>query len=140
MNEKTISKYIDALSEKLGVAAEHIYGTLYKQSITVGITELLFSILLIVVLVVSAKFVINIFTKGVYEKEEGRYYPSLEPVNTYAKIEKSDFVDDGFLWWIAIPVWICMIIILAITLPDGILRLLNPEYYALKEILSVFSK
>ncbi|MBS4173485.1 hypothetical protein [Bacillus sp. FJAT-49736] len=138
MSEKTISKYIDALSKKLGVAAEHIYSTLYKQAIVMGIVELICGAIMLVGLVISIRFVYNVFTKSKYEKKDDKYYSTDEPINTYAKIKDSDFVEDGLIWYVAAFVWIVMLVIIFIAIPDGLLHVLNPNYYSLKEILDTF--
>lgn len=132
-----INKYIETLSEKLGVASKQVYETLYKQQIAEGLIDLFFSIMALTLLIVSVKFVIGIFTKAQYEKREDSYF-SQEPANMYAKLRDSDFVEDGVIWFLFPFIWVVLIVVMAIGLSTGMMKLINPEYYVIKEILSVF--
>lgn len=134
MNEKMIDKYIQALSEKLGVAAKHIFEALYSQQIYYGLMELIVSLVLLVILVVSIKLTINIFAKAKYETK-GEYYTIREPANLYAKVKESEFVEMGLIWLVFGIAWIILVIVILSMMPDGIMRLINPNYYAIKEIL-----
>ena len=140
MNEKLINQYIESLSEKLGVAAEHIYEALYKQQYFEGITNLVICFVFLVLLISSVKFVINIYTKSIFERTDEGYFGKIKPMNTWAKINNSEFVEGQYIWIIFGIVWVVLVTVIICTSIDGTLKLLNPEYYALKEILDVFSK
>lgn len=135
MNEKTISKYIDVLSEKIGVAAEHIYSTLYKQAIVYGIINLFVGVILLIGLIVSIKLVVNIYTKSKFEEVKGDWSTTFIPLNNYAKFREIDFVDDGYIWWVCGIGWIILLVIIFVSIPEGILHVFNPGYYAIKDIL-----
>jgi hypothetical protein len=142
MKEKAFEKvtdYIDAVAAKLGVAAEHVYGVLLRQSFATGIADTVLGVILLAVLITICTLIIKAYTKAEYKRDEGRIYSSHEiPVNFYAKLK--DFIDDNDLFWFLFTiVSICLAIFSIVCLYCGILELINPEYYAIKDILSAIS-
>jgi len=119
MNEKVFEKvtqYIDALAAKLGVAAEHVYGVLVRQQVAEGIVDIVVGTLVLTLLAVVLM---------ILYKKYG--LPTVE--------DETDFM--FLLLAAAIPVGL---IILAGSygieeLSTGIKQVINPEYYAIREIL-----
>ena len=115
MKEKIYEKateYIETLASSLGVAAEHVYGILVRQQVAEGVTTLIMFgviyLILGIILVVSAK--------------------------------KSDFTYDCLANYIAVIAVILMVfaaVIGLLTLGGAIMKVMNPEYYAIKEIMDV---
>jgi hypothetical protein len=119
MNEKVFEKvtqYIDALAAKLGVAAEHVYGVLVRQQVAEGIVNIIVGTLVLAVLIFALMVLIK-------------------------KVELPRIVDEFDLLGY---VFVAAILLLIIGLPgsyavseisDGIKQVINPEYYAIREIL-----
>jgi small-conductance mechanosensitive channel len=120
MNEKVFEKvtqYIDALAAKLGVAAEHVYGVLVRQQVAEGIVDIIVGALVLAVLIFALMVLIK-------------------------KVELPRIVDEFDLLGY---VFVAAILLLIIGLPgsyavseisDGIKHVINPEYYAIREILN----
>lgn len=125
MEEKAI-EYIDALAANLGVAAEHVYGALLKQAMVSGVRSLVF----IAICLAVSYAIIKMFK---------RIYADVKDTNT-----DSIFVDGwhdlsaaGIIASFAggITLFILFIAIIA-DISNATTALLNPEYWALKEILT----
>ncbi|PRO41458.1 hypothetical protein [Bacillus sp. LLTC93] len=109
--------YIDKLAAKLGVAAEHVYGVLVKQAVVNGVLSTLMMIAGIIVAVLLTKS----FAKKSreHQKHIGEY-----DLNPYLIIQ------------------CCTGLALAVLCIAGLVngsdmvgKIINPEYYAIKEIL-----
>ncbi|QLI77124.1 hypothetical protein [Bacillus pumilus] len=109
--------YIDKLAAKLGVAAEHVYGVLVKQAVVGGVIS--------TIMMLSAIVVAVLFTKSLAEKSRD-YQKRVGPydVNWYQVIQ--------CLTGIAVVVLCIVTLVIG---PEMIGKIINPEYYAIKEIL-----
>jgi small-conductance mechanosensitive channel len=112
-----VTQYIDALAAKLGVAAEHVYGVLVRQQVAEGIVDIVVGTLVLAVLIFALMVLIK-------------------------KVELPRIVDEFDLLEY---VFVAAILLLIIGLPgsyavseisDGIKHVINPEYYAIREILN----
>ncbi|MEC1707409.1 hypothetical protein P9E09_07045 [Bacillus mojavensis] len=125
-------EYIDKLAAKLGVAAEHVYGVLVKQAIANGITNVVVGVILLIAFVLTVRFMIAILTKAEYEEVTHYYGDSKTPVNKYAKISSAG---GGSVWVLIIAFILISSVAGLVCLTEGFKALINPEYYAIKEIL-----
>ncbi|WP_226568182.1 hypothetical protein [Bacillus stratosphericus] len=117
--------YIDKLAAKLGVAAEHVYGVLVNQMYVFGIVNVVVGVASLVMLAALVRLNYLIIAKG------GR--PSWgEAASFYYKLRDTG---GGGLFMVIIVVTIAALITGMVTVPIGIMKMLNPEYYAIKEIL-----
>ncbi|MGI1828747.1 hypothetical protein ACRPLG_02625 [Bacillus safensis] len=117
--------YIDKLAAKLGVAAEHVYGVLVKQSYVFGIINIIVGAILLAGFAVLLRLNYLIIAKGEspsWGEEETIYYKLRE-------------VGCGMLFIVIIIVTILAVIFGMVALFSGIMQALNPEYYAIKEII-----
>ncbi|HBU90249.1 hypothetical protein FO510_05435 [Bacillus pumilus] len=105
--------YIDKLAAKLGVAAEHVYGVLVKQAVVGGGVSIGASLVLLLIAIV-----IPILCMREAKRRKG-------------------VIPDGlaiaFGWCVFISVF--LLILACILGVNGIKAVLNPEYYAIIEIL-----
>lgn len=109
-------EYIDKLAAKLGVAAEHVYEVLVKQAIANGVANVLIG-----ALVIAAAILLSAYTVRFVKKR--------------LKTHGMDGVD-LFVLIIFCLVFIVLPVFGGIaSVADGITALVNPEYYAIKEIL-----
>lgn len=109
-------EYIDKLAAKLGIAAEHVYGVLVKQAYANGVTDVLIG-----VLVIAAAILLSAYTVRFVKKR----------LKTHGMDGVDLFVLISFcLVFIVLPVFGGIA-----SVADGIKALVNPEYYAIKEIL-----
>lgn len=123
MEEKAF-EYIDAIAANLGVAAEHVYGALLKQAMVSGLR----SVVYIIICLAVGYAIIKVFKRIYSDVKEG---------------EDSIFVDSfgislGGVFAIIIGGVAIIILFFAIMADIGnaTTALLNPEYWALKEILN----
>lgn len=114
MDEKTLQA-LTALADKLGTTAEYLWGVLLKQAPITGALSLLMMAAWVAVCVLLVRYV--------KRKTAGE-----EP-------EWDDEVTRAFAW--AGTVCLCAIAALVITIAfsDAITALVNPEYWALRQIL-----
>ncbi len=113
MNEKIyndVSNAIAALSQKLGVAAEHVYGVLVKQQIVEGIFSIVAIVLCIIGIFIASKAIRYGFS--IYEKHE----------------------DTSFLIVTVASTGIAIMLMASAFNTSGVLKIVNPEYYAIQEI------
>jgi hypothetical protein len=113
MNEKVIDKafgYIDSVAQKLGVAAEHVWPLMIKQQVVGGITDLFFG----VVLAVAAYLLIR---------------QAMKDLTTYEGSEERGLVLSFLGGIAAIFAFFCIYF--------SVGPIINPEYYAIQEILEV---
>ncbi|QAR52069.1 hypothetical protein BAE_04340 [Bacillus aerophilus] len=102
--------YIDKLAAKLGVAAEHVYGVLVKQAVANGISYIVAGVIL---LLIAATYVI------IALRLRERFNVAAWAIVAFASI---------------LTVWTPLIAGFPL-LAEGIKAIINPEYYAIKEIL-----
>lgn len=110
-------EYIDKLAAKLGVAAEHVYGVLVKQAFASGVTDSIIGFIFLMIAVIAGVIITKVTIK-IY----GERYCNW----------------DCEWFFVVLAVGLLVILpgvfgIYAIT--EGIKALINPEYYAIKEIL-----
>lgn len=106
---------ITQLADALAVPAEHVYNVLVKQQIITGVSLLLGMLLSILI---SCIFWLIVFKKHDFEKDW--IYQNTEG------------------WWTAtIILNITSIVLIVIFIVDGLPCLINPEYGAIREIMSI---
>lgn len=111
MNEtvEKVFEYIDVIAAKLGVASEHVYGALIQKSFTTGIVQVGVAFILIGVYIFMWKYLSKRLDRN----------------------NKDLIVSSLALGGIVI------FIITMINLYIGTLKIINPEYYAMKEIMTL---
>lgn len=107
MNERT-EKIIRDLSEKLGTTTEHLWNVLIRQAPITATIELITSILLIIAGIIGWNYL--------------------------SKLKLNEF-DKAPMYTIAVILISFCIIFILCSLPMQIAGLLNPEYWALKQII-----
>ena len=118
--------YIDKLAAKLGVAAEHVYEVLVKQQHIFGIVNVAVGVVSFVIFAALVRLNYLIIAKG------ERTYRRGEDESFYYKLRD---VGDGGLFIVIIVVTVATLITGMVTIPIGVMKMLSPEYYAIKEIL-----
>ncbi|MED0863757.1 hypothetical protein [Bacillus safensis] len=108
--------YIDKLAAKLGVAAEHVYGVLVEQAVADGISNVIIGVAVITVLIVALS------------------------AGKKAFVKSNVSVGWDFLDWSMLTVFVGLVMVIGFgfglsILTDGIKATINPEYYAIKELL-----
>ncbi|MGN9867353.1 hypothetical protein [Bacillus swezeyi] len=110
-------EYIDKLAAKLGVAAEHVYGVLVKQQIVNGVIGVVSTIVILALLGIA---LLKLIRKGI------------EHQKTLSSFDTSPYMIVAVLVGIALAL---VVIVSFFVIPIGINQIINPEYYAIKEIL-----
>ena len=125
MEEKAI-EYIDALAANLGVAAEHVYGALLKQAMLSGVRSLVF----IVICLAVVYMIIRLFNRIITDVKAGN--------NDSIFMDGWGISPAGIIASFAggIAMFILFIVILS-DISNATTALLNPEYWALREILDM---
>ena len=122
MEEKAF-EYIDAIAANLGVAAEHVYGALLKQAMVSGLRSVVYIIICLAVSYAIIKVLKRVYS-DVKEDEEGLF------IDSYGVTLGGVFA----LIFGGIALVIMFFVIMA-DISNASTALLNPEYWALKEIL-----
>jgi len=128
MTEQLTNKlieYLDAIGEALGVAAPHVYELMIRQQVIGGSLWVAVIVVLMVVIALLARLSLKKLN-GKYRKESYRADEEFNNALTFWK---------GTVWAFGIVV----LFILALCLPHNIVRIVNPEYYVIKELLSIIS-
>lgn len=111
--DKEIMKVVDKIAEKLGVAAERVYDVLVHQAFTYGIVKLTISFAVFLTLFLIMKYCLK----------QNKVWS-----------EDPEFAGVGII--IAVICGILMLIT-SFFIASGILHIVNPEYYALKDIMDM---
>lgn len=125
MKEKAFEKvteYIDSIAAKMGVAAEHVYGILIRQQIAEGVADIITAVLILIVGYIVCKYFTKL-TRGKAARAKEKWITD---------------IDDDIVVFLRYAVWVVyfvLAIIAVCTVPGAITKLINPEYYAIKEIL-----
>lgn len=117
-----VTEYIDAMAVKLGVAAEHVYEILVRQQYVEGITVLIGCLLFVVVSLFIARKTTEL-TSVKREERKGKYVSEIS--------EDLALVAYVLSW----TVFFIALLVSVFAVPDCIAQFINPEYYAIKEIL-----
>ena len=124
MEEKAF-EYIDSIATNLGVAAEHVYGALLKQAMVSGVRSVVYIILCLAVVYMVIRMLKKVYT----DVKDGN--------NNSIFLDGWDISAAGIIASFAggIALFILFIAIIA-NISNASTALLNPEYWALKEILN----
>ena len=133
-----VTEYIDALSNKLGVATEQVIEVMIRQQYISGIVGVILGTAFLIITAAIIRYTIKVYDEGETERrvKEG-YYSLTEPVgvNRMGKIKAE--LEQGWIIAVIALFAVCGIIGV-VEFVVGIKTLLNPEYYVIKEILDVF--
>lgn len=110
---------IDSMAAKLGVAADQVIEVYSKQVIVEGVQQLVLAAVLITLAIVSAV----LFAK--FAKNAAEYFDEYE-------------IFAFFYCIILLIVMVFGLVSLCVDVPEGIGKLVNPEYYMIKDIVSMF--
>lgn len=106
--DKHLTDIVNYLNQNLGEVSKHVYGVLVRQQVIDGITSLL--------CVGLAAIIIFFCILGLRE------------------LNKMNSEEAGFMTGLVVLI-IAFLIYIFVTLPGGIGHIVNPEYYAIQEIL-----
>lgn len=131
MNEQTaklLSEKLDALAAKLGVTAEHLWGVLVRQAtveaaISTALAVMWLTVLIVCIVAVkrNAMTWITELSKDYHQQDEAVLWISGTPVISGAAIGLVSFI------------------LSRIHLLDALRNVLNPEYWALQQVLNLFN-
>lgn len=125
LEERAIN-LIDTLAAQLGVAAEHVYKVLSAQMFMEGVMSLITIALAVVLLSVLAHTT----------AKRWKVYQAIVKANERQTTEGEDIV-----LTIAVTFTILLTVVVVISVflsgPHAIMKLLNPEYYVIKELLTI---
>ncbi|MBG9788741.1 hypothetical protein O0555_15470 [Brevibacillus laterosporus] len=121
MTSDKIAAYLEQLASQLGTASGHVFELLVQQQVTVGIVK----IAVLIPIMVLAWFGWRFTEKRRIEIEEAN-----EGRHRYWQVNSTDET-----YWTIRGLSIVAIIVGALVAINGILHILNPEYYAILEII-----
>lgn len=141
-----IMPYLQEISKQLGVAVEHVWGVLIKQSFMNGVTDLVMAGLYLIFMVVLIVFVPRLYKVITIKHQEtkedriknGTGFNGSHNISSY----KEDGVSAMRYATIIVSTVLCLVFFFNILhgIPLGIKEIYNPEYYALQNILSMIGK
>src|SRR3990167_7948390 len=122
MDDRIIS-LIEQLSTKLGTTTEHLWAVMVQQAAISAAVDLCIFLFLIVVAIIAAKHI------------KAKTYipdPTIDNPVTYAQWDSDTSITCITLFWI----YCIIVVVLGVSsFPNISTALLNPEYWALKQIL-----
>lgn len=122
MNDKT-TELLQQLAEKFGTTVEHLWMVLIKQAGITGATDILGALIMCTAFAMAFRFV-RAKTR-VPERTDSDRYPS-------AQWEE----EGAFAAWMVIGIWAILATVTACgAIQSGATALINPEYWALKQLL-----
>jgi hypothetical protein len=122
MNENT-EKLVRELAEKLGTTAEHLWGVLMRQAPITAATDAVIAVIMLGVLWALYHLVRSKTTAP--PKTEDDRYPSAEWVKT-----------DAELAWVILAIYGALTVaVVCGTIATVMTATMNPEYWALKQLL-----
>lgn len=136
-----IMPYLEKLAQKLGVAIEHLYGVLIKQAQVEGFTNLIMAIFNLVIIIVICFAIPKIYRflndrcieiKDDREKN-GTGYGNSRNISS-GKEDSYNFFKTFIVIVLSIIGIICFFNLIY-DFPLGIKQIMNPEYYAIQDIL-----
>lgn len=123
MDDKTLQALI-ALAHKLGTTADHLWGVLLKQAPITGVVDLL----------VCAAWVSGVLAWARFVKRKTTA-PASAANNRHPSADWSDDAGVGLAWFSVAFAAISTALIVGSHLSTIVAALVNPEYWALKQIL-----
>ena len=110
--EEKVYEYIDAIAANLGVAAEHVYAALVKQAVVSGIGSVVWAV--------------------------GAAIVAVAVVWGLVRITKSVVIDEDMVavYFIGAVILTISGAVFVVNAQDAFTAFYNPEYWAMKEILS----
>lgn len=116
MKEETITKYIDQLAQSLNVASEHVYEALIKQAMVSGIASIVWAVIF------GIATLIVLYVGFMSAKEE---------------FDRYGFDHDVFMTLFVTLIATSFVVVpFGLAVENALTALLNPEYWAIKEVLS----
>ncbi len=120
---------LTGLSKALKVGTEHVYGVLVRQQVVNSVVNLIISIVTIILGYMGYRC-LKLSQWG----SSHSYYDSQDPKSMYWIGYRFNFY--AFLTLILGPVTIILLVISLISIPETITGFINPEYGAIKDIIS----
>ena len=126
MNDQTL-QLLTALAAKIGTTTEYIWMVLVKQGPISGLIDLLIYTMWLLCIYVPFKFIKGKTTKKEIESKYGEKVFEAE----------CGFLDGMVMWGLWGVCALTIICIIGFCFSSSVSAILNPEYYALKEITSL---
>ncbi|AJA41403.1 membrane protein [Geobacillus virus E3] len=109
-----IGVVVKEMAKQLGVAAEHVYEVYTKQMFAEGLTTILIYLLFTLIAIVLSFIIYRFLNKDIKEDKDLLFFPA-----------------------IPIILWILMSLMFSPELHEAILKMINPEYYTMKNLLEM---
>lgn len=140
-----VMELLEQLASSLGVAVEYLWTTLVKQQYVEGVTNLAMAVVGIVI-IIAIGCIVPRATKGLDNKYKELKSSRLENATGYnGSRYVSSMTEDTFnTLRFLVPIAACIIMLVVFgcivnNIKFGIQQLLNPDYFALKEVLDTIS-
>lgn len=114
---KEITPLLEQLANKLGTTIEYLWAILIKQAYISGINSIIIYSIFLILLIIN----ILLFKKYVISNLKDKY-------GEFDGVYMSILITSAVLWGITIMIGIAEV-------PNTITKFINPEYWALQEIL-----
>ena len=137
--------FIEDLATRLGVAVEYLWTVLVKQQFAEGVTSLAITLINLIVVFIVLRFAPKLTMKAVNQKEKLAADRQKNGTGYHGSYSVTSETEDFFgVMRFVIPILstIFVMILLKVTttaVTTGIQQLINPDYFALKEILDAIA-
>lgn len=139
MNKETVQEIknaLEPLAEKLGEGASFVYETYVRQQYIYGIASLIIIAVLVAISAIGIRFLWRHTTAEINRRNED--YKEAAAKSPYASRYADGYDTDMWMAikWVGSALWAGTVTLIALIWGyDALLHLLNPHYYAIKEIL-----
>ena len=136
---------LEQLASKLGVAVEYLWTTLVKQQYVEGVTDIILSVFGIIVIVLLLIFAPKITKSASTKYKELANDRRKNGTGYNGSYSVSSFEEDHYrnlsqsVLTVSIVIGCIVLVLTAMFLVFGVQQLLNPDYFALKEVLNTIS-
>ena len=113
MNDKAL-ELLNRLAEKFGTTVEHLWGVLIKQAPISAVSEMVMTLIFAIVWMWTIRFV---------------------HIKTTASEEPWDEMETTLAWGMVVSFGLILMINIYCTVTSSLTAFLNPEYWALKQLL-----
>lgn len=136
-----VIKVLEQVAAKLGVAVEYLWEILVRQKLAEGVTNIIVAIILLVVIVIICCVtprIVKHYSNRYKELKDDRIkngtgYNGSRQISSFEEDNARNTARD--LPWIMVFIVLFVLVILIPVTINGTQKLINPEYFAIKEIM-----
>jgi hypothetical protein len=139
MNTNSVNSIIQALqprANKIGQAAHVTYASYYRQAVVTGLLEVVLSLVWLIVAIYSTTRFWRYCSKRIADKDTRFEERRAKGEQVYRSLEGLDTDNEQIARAMGVVIAAAVVITAMFVLPQGVLHLANPNYYAIHNLVS----